>query len=163
MLEEQKRSADSCSETDTDEGDHRLHSMTDASSSERMSELPSNRSKPQVLADEFDEDVPLVSLFQCGKSSTKQKATCVSSTKLSPNSEASPLNLRNPTQSPQNVVGRKRVRVVLSDDEDDVLDDARAPQGQHYMSSAEGVASSDESEFKCIHLSYRCLNIPKDT
>ncbi|XP_012572250.2 protein TONSOKU [Cicer arietinum] len=103
---------DCCSETDTEEDDCMSNSG------------PDDFCFPKTPGEELNDDnTPLMSLYQSIKGSsrktTSQKESLSNSTKQL---EQSPKSLTKLTSEHQAVVGRKRVRVILSDDDDDEME-----------------------------------------
>ncbi|XP_058073084.1 protein TONSOKU isoform X2 [Magnolia sinica] len=79
------------------------------------------RSNPLPIVEEFTDDLPLISLIRQSKNSSKKKRSPFHGDKIS-----SPCKVTKPSSKdiddPQ-PIGRKRVRVVLSDDESDINDE----------------------------------------
>ncbi|KAF3650623.1 putative 40S ribosomal protein S18-like [Capsicum annuum] len=115
-LEGQYVAGDCCSESETEVGNQSPITSYD-SISPKTAKLGLKKSKSHGSEDEF-EDLPLISLVRPSKNLSKLKSahveTTIASTEL-PDS-LSP-SMSRPASS--QAVGRKRVRLVLSDDEDD--------------------------------------------
>ncbi|KAF7834177.1 protein TONSOKU [Senna tora] len=110
---------DYCSETDSEANSYLSNSGSDAFCSPKTS----YRSKTVSAEEEVNEDLPLMSLFQSIKSSSKKRTGHMESLSNSTKqAEQSPKSSPNLTSNHQNAGGRKRVRVILSDDDD--YDDA---------------------------------------
>ncbi|XP_025985410.1 protein TONSOKU-like isoform X3 [Glycine soja] len=110
---------DFCSETDTEADE----CLSNSGSDDFCFPKTISRSKTLTTGEELKEDAPLMSLYQSLKGSSKKKAghkeSLANSTKQD---EHSPSSLKNQTSDHQTVVGRKRVRVILSDDDDDEVE-----------------------------------------
>lgn len=135
-FEEHNVAEDCCSETETEGDDQLSNSISSESCSQKISNSKySNRSTHCTKIEEVkDDDVPLISLLPTSKRSSHMKTSEIKN--LSKNSTEVPRkNLWKSTVNQQKVVGRKRVRVIVSDDEGETND--------------EGVATSDE----CVFLS----------
>ncbi|KAL1144696.1 hypothetical protein V6Z11_A11G248900 [Gossypium hirsutum] len=119
-LDEKHIATDCCSETDT-EGDY--HCSDDMSSAclEVLRKSNSNGSVPLAARGESNDDLPLISLIRPSKRSRKDKTADTANNNISKEpDETSPKSLSKSTSNQQTAVGRKRVRLVLSDDEGDV-------------------------------------------
>ncbi|KAG6721658.1 hypothetical protein I3843_03G123000 [Carya illinoinensis] len=112
---------DCCSETDTEGNDHLSESRYNARCSPEMSKWNSSRSKSEASVEELNDDVPLISLIGSSKNSPKMKSA----------------HLSKSTSDQQTVVGRKRVRVILSDE-------VKCSKGSPGKCPVEAVATSDE-------------------
>ncbi|TKY60409.1 TONSOKU protein [Spatholobus suberectus] len=107
---------DRCSETDTEADDY----LSNSGSDDFCFPKTISRSKTLTTGEELKDDVCLMSLYQSIKGSSKKKAGHKESlTNSTKQDEQSPSSLKNQTNDHQTVVGRKRVRVILSDDDDD--------------------------------------------
>ncbi|XP_055832126.1 protein TONSOKU isoform X3 [Solanum dulcamara] len=113
-LEAQYVAGDCCSESETEVGNQSPITSYD-SISPKTTKL--EKSKSHGSKDEF-EDLPLISLIRPKKNLSKLKSayveTTIASTELP---DSSSLSMSRPAGS--QTVGRKRVRLILSDDEDD--------------------------------------------
>ncbi|XP_071722199.1 LOW QUALITY PROTEIN: protein TONSOKU [Rutidosis leptorrhynchoides] len=150
-FEELKEGPVCCSETDT-EGDDNLSAYKSRGSYQaEMSKSTSGRANSFDCVEDLNVDVPLIFLKQSGKNSQKTKTAvleqCTASAKPT---ESSPQSLTKPTSSQQTVIGRKRVRVVLSDDEADSLDEVEHRNGELHKHPAECVATSNECGFRSL-------------
>ncbi|XVF17047.1 hypothetical protein REPUB_Repub10bG0083400 [Reevesia pubescens] len=135
---------DCCSETDTEEDDHCSDNMSNATL-EVMSKCNSNRSTSLAASGELNDDLPLISLIQPRKRLPKNKTAHTGKHNISTEPDESfPKSLSKSTSNQQTVVGRKRVRVVLSDDEDDVHDEVECSASSLHKCSVD-VATSDDS------------------
>lgn len=138
---------DCCSETDTEGNDHKSDSRSSACCSLDLVKSRSSRSKTLagVEVEELNDDLPLISFLQSSKSSPKMKTPYVEKQNISSKpTEASPRSLSKSTNS---IVSRKRIRVVLSDDEGEMDDELECLKGRVHKCPVEAVATSDECEF----------------
>ncbi|KAI9070618.1 hypothetical protein K1719_047416 [Acacia pycnantha] len=111
---------DYCSETDTEAKCY----LSDSGSDAFCSPKTSYRSKNTCAEEELNEDLPLISLFQSIRSSSKKRTGHMESPGNSlTQAERSPESFPSPTINHQTVVGRKRIRIILSDNDDDDDDD----------------------------------------
>ncbi|PKI45235.1 hypothetical protein CRG98_034362, partial [Punica granatum] len=133
-LEAHNMGAECCSETDT-EGDNRptaCSSPLTSTSSARETELN--------YVEELTDDTPLVSFLRRNNRPLKLKTTLPGEPNTLERSNAvSP----SPARSSGTIVGRKRVHLVLSDDEDDAQADTEC--GSLQKCSAEAVGTSGGS------------------
>ncbi|KAH1135194.1 hypothetical protein GLYMA_05G189400v4 [Glycine max] len=107
---------DFCSETDTEADDY----LSNSGSDDLCFPKTTSRSKTLTTGEEMKNDMPLMSVYQSIKGSSKKKAGHKESlTNSTKQDEQSPSSLKNQTSDHQTVVSRKRVRVILSDDDDD--------------------------------------------
>ncbi|KAF1867268.1 hypothetical protein Lal_00049697 [Lupinus albus] len=119
-----------CSETDT-EADVNL---SNSGSDNFCSRKTISRSKTVTTGEELKDDVPLMSLYQSIKgSSRKITGPMESFTSSTKQAELSPKSLTNLTSHQQSVVGRKRVRVILSDDDNDDAMGCSSIKDQHCL------------------------------
>ncbi|KAA3477919.1 protein TONSOKU-like isoform X1 [Gossypium australe] len=119
-LDEKNIATDCCSETDTEGDDHCSDDMSSACL-EVLRKSNSNGSVPLEASGESNDDLPLISLIRPSKRSSKNKTADTADNNISKEpDETSPKTLSKSTSNQQTVVGRKRVRLVLSDDEGDV-------------------------------------------
>ncbi|OWM91426.1 hypothetical protein CDL15_Pgr017344 [Punica granatum] len=137
-LEAHNMGAECCSETDT-EGDNRptaCSSPLTSTSSARETELN--------YVEELTDDTPLVSFLRRNNRPLKLKTTLPGEPNTLERSNAvSP----SPARSSGTIVGRKRVHLVLSDDEDDAQADTEC--GSLQKCSAEAVGTSGGSGSHC--------------
>ncbi|KAK7358853.1 hypothetical protein VNO77_00793 [Canavalia gladiata] len=107
---------DCCSETDTEADDY----LSNSGSDDVCFPKTVSRSKTLSTGEGLKDDVPLMSLYQSIKGSSRKISGHVESlTNSTKQAEQSPTSQKNLTQNHQAIVGRKRVRVILSDDDDD--------------------------------------------
>ncbi|KAK4840892.1 hypothetical protein QYF36_020698 [Acer negundo] len=147
---------DCCSETDTEGNDHKSDSRSSACCSLDLVKSRSSRSKTLagVEVEEFNNDLPLISFLQSSKSSPKMKMPYVEKQNISSKrTEASPRSLSKSTNS---IVSRKRIRVVLSDDEGEMDDEFECLKGRVHKCPVEAVATSDEFKSKSTPASPAC-------
>lgn len=146
-LEARDVARDCCSETDTEGNDHLPDVRSSASFSAEISKSDSGRSKTLAGLEEVEDDEPLVSFLRSSVRLPKWKTAYVEKQKiLSKPTEHSPKSLSISTNSKQTGGGRKRIRVVLSDDEGE-MDDEEGLKGRFQKCPVEGVATSDASRF----------------
>ncbi|KAK4393815.1 protein TONSOKU [Sesamum angolense] len=136
-----------CSETKTDLDNLSTDDRSDGSFSPKKYKPNLSRVKSNDIDDDLDEHMPLVSLLQSvkriGKQRTKQRTACGSA----PNASSRPCG--SPTQSISRSTGsftanRKRVRVILSDDEGENEEDSCSRRMVRNCAE-EGIATSGES------------------
>ncbi|KAK0605730.1 hypothetical protein LWI29_030110 [Acer saccharum] len=147
---------DCCSETDTEGNDHKSDSRSSACCSLDPVKSRSSRSKTLagVEVEELNDDLPLISFLQSSKSSPKMKTPYVEKQNISSKpTEASPRSLSKSTNS---IVSRKRIRVVLSDDEGEMDDELECLKGRVHKCPVEAVATSDEFKSKSTPASPAC-------
>ncbi|CAK9178889.1 unnamed protein product [Ilex paraguariensis] len=135
--------SDCCSETET-EGDNQLsNGRSDVSCSPVVSKPLSIRPKSYVREEESKDDVPLVSLLR-GKNSVLPKTAGVAKPIISTTgTEASSRSMSRSTGS-QTAVGRKRVRLILSDDEGETHVEVPCSRVRVRARPSEDVATSGE-------------------
>ncbi|KAK2988280.1 hypothetical protein RJ640_016860 [Escallonia rubra] len=142
-LEPQNMAGDCCSETET-EGDDGLSSMSDLSYIPKISKSSSTKLQSRADEEELQDDVPLISLCHSSKKLSKSKtAFLAKKVTLTKPIGTSPRSISRSTDS--QAVGRKRVRVILSDDEDET-DEVQCPRGRALKSLTEDFATSGERE-----------------
>ncbi|RVW32723.1 Protein TONSOKU [Vitis vinifera] len=127
---------DCCSETDTERDDCLSNSRSDPSCSVKKGKSKSDRG-------EFKDDVPLISLLQSNKKLPKWNIAHVDEVLPTGASHKS----SSTSTSNQQTVGRKRVRVVLSDDEGEMQDEVACSNfecGRLHKCPVEDVGATDE-------------------
>ena len=150
-LETHNVAEDCCSETYTEGNNHLSESRSDACCSPEISKLNSSRSNSVASVEGLDDDVPLISLLRSSKNSPKMKAAQLEKHNISIQPiKVLPKSLSTSTNNPQTGVSRKRVRVILSDDESEVPDEVERLKGRPDKCPVEVVATSDECRFKLI-------------
>ncbi|VFQ96085.1 unnamed protein product [Cuscuta campestris] len=156
-----------CSETESD-ADQPPDGVSDTGFSPTKSEFCNKKLKFRDSADQSCEDLPLNSLFGT-KKLAKRKTSCTSSTNPS---DCLLRSLSKSSSSQAGTMGRKRTRIVLSDDEENaevlcsgglanVHDEdnmASFPHDMLYKVAGEDVATSDN--FKSGK--QQCTNVQKD-
>ncbi|XP_017977769.1 PREDICTED: protein TONSOKU isoform X1 [Theobroma cacao] len=146
-LEAKHVTMDCCSETDTEGDDHCSDNMSNAYSGV-MSKSNSNKSASLAASGELNDDLPLISLIRPSKRSSKTETAPSGKYNISTEpDEAFPSSLSKSTRNQQTVVGRKRVRVVLSDDEGDMHDEVEGSAGRLHECPV-NVAASNEFKSK---------------
>ncbi|XVE86577.1 hypothetical protein DITRI_Ditri18aG0044600 [Diplodiscus trichospermus] len=135
---------DCCSETDTEGDDHCSDNVSNLYL-EVMSKSNSNRSASLAASGELNDDLPLISLIRPRQRSPKNKTAHKGKYNISiePDDTCSK-SLSKLTSNQQTVVGRKRVRLVLSDDEGDMHDEVECSGRRLHKYSVVDVAASDE-------------------
>ncbi|KAI4317132.1 hypothetical protein L6164_025031 [Bauhinia variegata] len=114
--ETKRMSEDCCSETDTDADDCLSNIGSDAFCSSK----PYSRSRTVTAGEELDEDMTLMSLLQSTKGSSRKKTGLIESPSNSTKQvNQTPKSLTKPINNLQTAVDRKRVRIILSDDDND--------------------------------------------
>lgn len=134
---------DYCSETDTEANCY----LSDSGSDCFCSPKTSYRSKNTCSEEELNEDLPLISLFQSIRSSSKKRTGHMESPGNSlTQAEQSPECFPSPTSNHQTVVGRKRIRIILSDNDDDD-DEMECLNRRDHHGLSEDAASRGASEY----------------
>lgn len=141
---------DCCSETKTELDNLSTDDRSDCSFSPNKHEQNALRLKSYDIDDESNENVPLISLLQSNKSTAKQRPACGTA----PNASSRPCG--SPAQSISRSTGsftvnRKRVRVILSDDEVENDEDGWSGRmGRRFP--VEGIATSDECKLQIMFI-----------
>lgn len=138
--------SDCCSETET-EGDDLSPNGSHMSYFQEASTTNSAKSQSHSRMEELNDDLPLTSLFHSRKNPTKQKTTRVPVNSTKP-TQALPESMPRFSESQQSV-GRKRIRVILSDDEGEMYEDVEeveCPRQRRQKGLEEHIATSDECE-----------------
>lgn len=137
---------DCCSETETELDDLSPADRSHSSFLPEKSKLNSMKSKFNDTPDELDEDTPLISLRQPKRNLAKLRTARAAVTKASTKPPESSTQSTS-RSSGSLTIGRKRVRVILSDDEDeDEGDEVHCSSRTVHKCPTEGVPTSDESE-----------------
>lgn len=137
---------DFCSETDTEADDY----LSNSGSDDLCFPKTTSRSKTLTTGEEMKNDMPLMSVYQSIKGSSKKKAGHKESlTNSTKQDEQSPSSLKNQTSDHQTVVGRKRVRVILSDDDDDDEEVECSSRKNHHC-PVEDLPTYDASMFSLL-------------
>ena len=158
-LETQDVAEEHCSETDTEGNSHASYDRSNVCFSPESSKSNPSISKSLDSVEELNDDVPLVSLIRSKRSSPKmvpvhigKQSNPTKPTEVSPKCSSKSIS-NQPTigsKSTSPIVGRKRVRVVLSDDEDDMRDEVESSSGRTHNCPVEDVAKSDECKFNHV-------------
>ncbi|KAL2521328.1 Protein TONSOKU [Forsythia ovata] len=131
---------DCCSETETELDDLSPDDRCHSSFSTEKIKLNSTKSKFSDTPDELDEDTPLISLRQPKRNLAKLRTARVAVTNAS--TKPPELSTQSTSRSSGSLtIGRKRFRVILSDDEGD---EVHCSSRIVHKCPAEGVATSDE-------------------
>lgn len=128
-LETENMAEDRCSESGTEGSGGLSDNMSNAFCSGEIRNSNSSGSHSLNHKEELNDDVPLISLIRSTKALSKVKSAHLEKTE-------------------QTVVGRKRVRLVLSDDEDEMCDEAECPKVRPNKIPLRNVATSSEGKFK---------------
>lgn len=137
----QNMELDCCSETET-EGDDLSPNGSHMSCFQETSKTNSAKSQSQNRMEELKDDQPLISLLHSRRNPTKQKTTRVPASSSKP-TQTLPESMPRFTES-QQTVGRKRIRVILSDDEGEMYEEVECPRQRHQKGLEEFIATSDE-------------------
>lgn len=136
-----------CSETDTEGNDHSSDSRTRLCNSREMCSSNSSGSKSLASAEEANDDVPLISLLRSSKTSPKLKEDLPDQEKIDKPTKALVRTSSELTSNHQTIIGRKRVRVIISDDEDEVHNQLESSKGSLLEYPVEAVATSNKSGY----------------
>ncbi|CAN1298605.1 Protein TONSOKU [Linum perenne] len=148
-VEKKDTARDRCSETDTEEGNCLSDSSLSKSCSKNTGEFFPGRPTSPPFLKEIEDDAPLISLLKSTKHLTRKTDKKAKKPQCSNNCiEVSPKSFAETATSHQ-TVGRKRVRVVLSDDEDET-NEVVYSERKLYRPPVEDVATSHESRSKNI-------------
>lgn len=157
-LETQGMAEDHCSETDTEGNNHVSFDRLNVCISPESSKSNSTISKPLAGVEELNDDAPLISLLWSTRRSPNmvQVNLCKQNNPTKPTDvspKCLPKSLSNQQavvtkSSASPIVSRKRVRVVLSDDEDDMHDVVESSRHRSHNSPVEDVNKSDECRFQ---------------
>ncbi|KAJ6419255.1 hypothetical protein OIU84_029382 [Salix udensis] len=143
-IERKNLAADCCSETDTEGDDHLSDCRSNASCSQEINESGSAGSKYLAGAEGLNDDLPLISLLRSHKNSPRTKSTQeeMHNTSTWP-TKASPQCFSKTASDQQTVLSRKRIRIVLSDDEDEMHDEVDCSRERLNRCPPEDVATSN--------------------
>ncbi|XP_062147613.1 protein TONSOKU [Alnus glutinosa] len=156
-LERHNLAEDCCSETDTEGNDHFSESRSNARCSQDMSKSNSSRLKSVAGVEELNDDVPLISLLRSSKDSPKTEAAQLGKHNIFTRpTKVSPKSVSKSTSNQQTVVGRKRVRLILSDDENEMPNEVVCSKVWSDRWPVEAVATSDEFKSKNNSASRDC-------
>ncbi|CAN6572828.1 unnamed protein product [Malus baccata var. baccata] len=147
-LETENVAEDRCSESDTEGSGHLSDGVYNACCSSEIRKSSSSRSQSLASMEELNDDEPLISLKCSTKDSLKVKSTPSGKQNNTIQTNVSSKNLSKPDTNEQTVIGRKRVRLVLSDDEDEMQDEVPCSKSWSKKQPLEFVATSDELKSK---------------
>ncbi|GFP84877.1 protein tonsoku [Phtheirospermum japonicum] len=140
-LEPEECLRDLCSETETELDNQSTDDRSDGSFSLKEYKLNPLRVKSSDLDDEMNDNVPLISLLQSNKNTAKRTTVCgIAPNATSKSCESHTRSISRSTGSC--TVNRKRVRVILSDDEGEKED--CCSERMVRKCPVEGIATSDE-------------------
>lgn len=146
--ETQDVAEDRCSETDSEEDTRASYDRPSKCFSPEASKSNSSSSKSLSDVEESNDDVPLISLLWSAKRSSKIETTYIGSQNNSTKpAEFSPKCLSKSNSDQQTIVSRKRLRVILSDDEDDMQDEVESLRGRSLNNPVKDVPKSNECRF----------------
>ncbi|KAL2498642.1 Protein TONSOKU [Abeliophyllum distichum] len=141
-LDAEDMAVNCCSETETELDDLSPDDRCHSSFSPEKSKLNSTKSKFSDTPDELDEDTPLISLCRPKRNLAKLRTARVAVTNAS--TKPPELSTQSTSRSSGSLtIGRKRFRVILSDDEGEG-DEVHCSSRTVHKCPAEGVATSDE-------------------
>ncbi|KAL4020376.1 hypothetical protein IC575_019150 [Cucumis melo] len=146
------RAEDCCSETDTEANDALSDSSSDECSlSETRKSCKSKFNSSKSLADleEPNDAVTFTSSFKQHERSPRIKSFDMEKCNASSNpSEFSPISLSKSAGNQQTTIGRKRIRVVLSDDDEDEDEMTDFSKSRPHLCRGENSATSDDNKNK---------------
>ncbi|XP_021728098.1 protein TONSOKU-like isoform X2 [Chenopodium quinoa] len=136
----------SCSETETEGNDSLSEDrFVDCGSSHGSEPLPVGKSISSL--EDLEDDEVLSSLSRCKKLQKLETSNDNGAKRVSGTAEASPKNLPDSLRSPLTTIGRKRARLVISDDEEDAQCSNRSLDA-----TQEDIATSNELKSRSNHL-----------
>ncbi|KAL1221577.1 Protein TONSOKU [Cardamine amara subsp. amara] len=135
---------DECSETDSEGHGNISNDRPNACSSPEPQTSNSLRSEPLADLDEANDDVPLISFLQPGKRLFKKKQV---SGKQDVDTDQTKKDFSAVADSQQTVSGRKRIRVILSDDESETEYELGCPKGSFHKVPRQNEEVSEESMY----------------
>ncbi|KAL0899977.1 hypothetical protein Bca101_083938 [Brassica carinata] len=135
---------DECSETDSEGHGNISIDRPNACSSPDLQTSNSPKSEPLADLDEANDDVPLISFLQPGRRLSKRKQF---SGKQDVETDQTKKDFSAPADSQQTVSGRKRIRVILSDDESETEYELGCPRGSLHKVTSQSKEVSDESMY----------------
>ncbi|CAN8270264.1 unnamed protein product [Cochlearia groenlandica] len=130
-----------CPETDSEENDN-FEDRPNACSLPEPRTSNSPRLEHIAALDEANDDVPLISFLKPGKSLRKRKPV---SEKQDVDTDKTKKDISAVADSQQTVGGRKRIRVILSDDESETEYELGCPKGSFHKDSKQNEEVSEES------------------
>ncbi|KAM1601259.1 hypothetical protein EV1_025321 [Malus domestica] len=147
-LENENVAEDHCSESDTEGSGHPSDSTYNACCSSEIRKSSSSRSQSLSRVEKLNDDEPLISLKCSTQASVKVKSTPLGKQNITIQTNVSSKSLSKTDTNEQTVIGHKRVRAVLSDDEDEMQDEVPCSKGWSKKQPLEFVATSDELKNK---------------
>ncbi|KAM1189653.1 hypothetical protein ACFX2J_025302 [Malus domestica] len=147
-LEKENVAEDHCSESDTEGSGHPSDSTYKACCSSEIRKSSSSRSQSLSRVEKLNDDEPLISLKCSTQASVKVKSTPLGKQNITIQTNVSSKSLSKTDTNEQTVIGHKRVRAVLSDDEDEMQDEVPCSKGWSKKQPLEFVATSDELKNK---------------
>ncbi|XP_010507089.1 PREDICTED: protein TONSOKU-like [Camelina sativa] len=133
-----------CSETDSEGHGNISNDRPNACSSPEPQTSNSLRLEPLADLDEANDDVPLISILQPGKRLFKRKQV---SGKRDVDTDQTKKDCSAVADSQQTVVGRKRIRVILSDDESETEYELGCPKDNFHKVPTQNEEVSGESMY----------------
>ncbi|KAJ0264409.1 Protein TONSOKU [Hirschfeldia incana] len=131
---------DECSETDSEGHGNISNDRPNACSSPDLQ----TSSEPLADLDEANDDVPLISFLQPGRRLSKRKQF---TGKQDVETDQTKNDFSAPADSQQTASGRKRIRVILSDDESETEYELGRPRGSSHKVTSQSKEVSDESMY----------------
>ncbi|KAK7247552.1 hypothetical protein RIF29_42437 [Crotalaria pallida] len=126
----EKELEDYCSGADTKAADN----LSNSGSGNSCSPKSISRSKTHTTAEELTDDTPLNEIYRSIKGSSRKITGQIENlTNSTKQVEQSPKSLTNLTSNHQTVAGRKRARVILSDDDNDDVIECSSRKDHHYL------------------------------
>ncbi|XP_010551177.1 PREDICTED: protein TONSOKU isoform X2 [Tarenaya hassleriana] len=108
---------DGCPETESEGKENLSNDRHNANNSPEVQTSNSQRSKPLADFDDENDDAPLISFIQPRRRLSKRKTDNTVKHDIEQTKAASPKEFSEKRGSQQTVVGRKRIRLIISDDE----------------------------------------------
>ncbi|KAL6286684.1 hypothetical protein ACE6H2_011074 [Prunus campanulata] len=139
---------DHCSESDTEGSGHLSDNMCNACGSSEIRKCNSSKSQSLASVEELNDEEPIISLISSTKASPKVKSAHLGKQNITTETNVSQKSLSEPNTNEQTVIGRKRIRLVLSDDEDEMYDEVQCSKSWSKKLPLEDVATSDELKSK---------------
>ncbi|KAF2558451.1 hypothetical protein F2Q68_00017301 [Brassica cretica] len=135
---------DECSETDSEGHGYISNDRPNACSSPDLQTSNSPESEPLADFNEVNDDVPLSSFLPPGRRLSKRKQF---SGKQDAETDQAKNDFSAPADSQQTVSGRKRIRVILSDDESETEYELGCPRRSFHKVTSQRKEVSDESMY----------------
>ncbi|VVA98138.1 unnamed protein product [Arabis nemorensis] len=135
---------DECSETDSEGHVNISDDRPNACISPEPQTSNLLRSEPLADLDDPNDDVPLISFLKPGKRLSKRKQV---SGKQDVDTDQTKKDFSAAGDSQQTVVGRKRIRVILSDDESETENGLGSPKGSFHNVPRQNEEVSEESMY----------------